>query len=519
MQWISVELHLNRGDLCAKLTKKYPTLSAARWVASGRESCETLELFCGEPIVMRHVVGDLLAMQGKRELELLAKKTPYHDVVIVVVKLYQYRTGGRGPEDSSPEKKDLRTTSPLEVITNHASLLYMPILYEKGNARFKLIAVAEPEIPDMLRQLGHFGKLSILARIQVDDIPVEESLMLSTSELFSKITYKQAAAFLSAARLGYFRVPRKTKFAELSGVTGVPRTTFETHVRKAESKILAALTPYMAVHFKAAPSGSLTGEPFGAPTSPRHKPSGHLTAKHYYRRAKITESVESKVISEELFRAIKEGKVQEVRLMLERNGTLANARNSQGMSAVTVATYYRQSEIGNVLIAKGAKLDLFEASMTGKIDIVRDLISRKQIGADAYSSDGFSALHLAAFFGNPEVAEYLVSNGADVNQVARNLTKVMPLHSAVAHGQVEIAKMLLKHGANVNARQEGGFTPLHAAAFGGNLRMAKLLLEHGADREMRTDKGKSAFDLTDEDSPEAGPKKGRLRVARLLRNN
>lgn len=203
--------------------------------------------------------------------------------------------------------------------------------------------------------------------------------------------------------------------------------------------------------------------------------------------------------------------------MLERNGRLANARNAQGMSAVTVATYHRQLEIGNMLVAKGARLNLFEASMTGKIEIVKDIISKKQTRADAYSDDGFTALHLAAFFGNAEVAEYLVNNGAGVGQVARNPTKVTPLHSAVAHGQLEIAEMLLRHGADVNARQEGGFTPLHGAAFSGNLEIAKLLLAHGGDMDMKTDKGKSAVDLTGETSPEAGPEEGRRRVALLLK--
>lgn len=227
--------------------------------------------------------------------------------------------------------------------------------------------------------------------------------------------------------------------------------------------------------------------------------------------------MEAKASAAELFRAIKDGNDGEVRRLLEGNKALANARDEQGMSPVTVATYYGRTGIADTLISKGAKLDLHEASMIGKMDVVKGLLSNDRSRVGSLSKDGFTALHLASFFGQKEVAEYLIRNGADVNALASNATKVRPLHSAVARRHAEISKLLVDRGADVNARQQGGFTPLHGAAFGGSLEIAALLLDKGADINAKTDKGLTALGLTAEESGEAGPKPDRERVARFLK--
>jgi uncharacterized protein len=222
------------------------------------------------------------------------------------------------------------------------------------------------------------------------------------------------------------------------------------------------------------------------------------------------------LMSEEFFRAIKQGDAQKVEQLIETNLGLANMKDSQGMSPVVVATYYGQSKIAQLLIAKGAHLDIYEASMTGKIDVMKEMILKDKSAVNSFSGDGFTALHLASFFGHQGIASYLIQRGADVNSVARNAMKVMPLHSAVARNQVKISELLLTNGANVNARQEGGFSPLHAAAQSGNLQMAELLLNHGADVNAKTDKGKTPLALTKEEGQEAGPKEERDAVARFL---
>ena len=221
-------------------------------------------------------------------------------------------------------------------------------------------------------------------------------------------------------------------------------------------------------------------------------------------------------MSEEFFNAIKEGESARVEQMVNRNPSLVNAKDSQGMSPVTVATYYGRSKIAEVLVSQGATLTLHEASMAGKLEIVKSLIARNPADVNSYSLDGFTPLHLAAFFGRVEIVRYLLVVGADANAVAKNMMKVMPLHSAVAHNQLEISELLIAQGADVNARQEGGFVPLHEAAQSGNLEIARLLLKHGAEVNAKSDNGKTPLALTREEGPEAGKKEDRERVAVFL---
>jgi hypothetical protein len=55
---------------------------------------------------------------------------------------------------------------------------------------------------------------------------------------------------LSAVGDGYFEIPKRTTAEEIAKRNGQPRSTFEEHVRKAESKIMFAITPYMMMYAK-----------------------------------------------------------------------------------------------------------------------------------------------------------------------------------------------------------------------------------------------------------------------------
>jgi ankyrin repeat protein len=163
------------------------------------------------------------------------------------------------------------------------------------------------------------------------------------------------------------------------------------------------------------------------------------------------------------------------------------------------------------LLAAEPELDVFEAAAVGRTERVRELIDSDPAPVSAFSPDGFTALHLAAFFGHPDIARLLVERGADTRAVARNPMQVMPLHSAAAARQFEIARLLVDHGADVNASQERGFTPLHEAAQNGDVELARLLLERGADRERPAEDGRRAADFA-----AAG---GHEDVLALLRND
>ena len=199
-----------------------------------------------------------------------------------------------------------------------------------------------------------------------------------------------------------------------------------------------------------------------------------------------------------IFEAIAAGDLERVRQLIAEDPSQARARDEQGLSAVIQARYHGRDDIVTVLLETVSRLDVFEAAAVGRVERVRELLDGDRELVSAFSTDGFTPLHLAAFFGHAEVAELLLERGADVASVARNQMRVMPLHSAAAGKHVAIARLLVEHGADVNASQERGFTPLHAAAQNGDVELARLLLEGGADPEPATEDGRRAADFAAE---------------------
>jgi ankyrin repeat protein len=165
------------------------------------------------------------------------------------------------------------------------------------------------------------------------------------------------------------------------------------------------------------------------------------------------------------------------------------------LSEILQAVYAGDEARVAVLLAEDPPLDVFEASALGRTDRVAELLDTEAGLVRACAADGFTPLHLAAFFRHPDTARLLVERGAEIDPPALNEMRVTPLHSAAAASNAVTAALLLERGADANARQRGGFTPIHAAAQNGNEELAELLLARGADPALRTDDGRTAADI------------------------
>jgi ankyrin repeat protein len=193
----------------------------------------------------------------------------------------------------------------------------------------------------------------------------------------------------------------------------------------------------------------------------------------------------------EVMTAIQAGDKNKLSALLAANPALASARDAAGVSAIMQAVYHRRAELLTLLLAGQPALDIFEASSLGRTDRVSELLRQDPQLVSAWSPDGFTALHLAAFFGQEAVAKLLLQHGADVQLAARNPMQVAPLHAAAAGHNLPLVRILLEHGAQPNARQQKGYTPLHSAAQNGDKVMVELLLANGADRTLANDDGKT----------------------------
>lgn len=182
-----------------------------------------------------------------------------------------------------------------------------------------------------------------------------------------------------------------------------------------------------------------------------------------------------------IFESIYAGDVDAVRAALADDPSQAAARDENGRSAVRAALYVHKQDVADVLLEAKPELDVFDASAAGDVDRLTELLDGDADLISAYSEDGYTPLHFAAFFNRGSAARLLLDRGADVGAVARNDMKVQPLHSAVAARAREIVAALLRAGADVNARQEGGHTPLTAAEAHDDTEIVRLLMDHGAE--------------------------------------
>jgi ankyrin repeat protein len=164
-------------------------------------------------------------------------------------------------------------------------------------------------------------------------------------------------------------------------------------------------------------------------------------------------------------------------------------------SALLLALYQGFVELAKTIALRRSVLTVFEAAAMGDIPALERSLLEHPDAPHVFAADGFTALHLACFFGHTHAAGLLLQAHANPNARAGNATLICPLHSAAASGSVTICQMLLHAGAAPNATQQGGFTALHAAAFQGNARLADLLLARGADAGLVAADGRSAHVL------------------------
>lgn len=185
--------------------------------------------------------------------------------------------------------------------------------------------------------------------------------------------------------------------------------------------------------------------------------------------------------TDDLIEAAKEGNIQKAKQLLAENPELANARAASGETALMAALYRGHQACVDALVAAGVPLDIFAAAALGKMDALDSALATVPSAVNAFAYDGWTPLHLAAFFGRRDAAERLLAAGADLSAISRNALCNTPLHAAVAGGHVDVSLLLIEAGGDVNIADAGGHTPFHIAAEAGYVPVARALLARGAD--------------------------------------
>jgi uncharacterized protein len=135
------------------------------------------------------------------------------------------------------------------------------------------------------------------------------------------------------------------------------------------------------------------------------------------------------------------------------NGSNVDNRAPDGATPLINAALGNQLAISELLLVKGA-----------------DVMAR--------NSGGFTPLHAAAFSGSLPIAKLLLENGA-VLEDAANKSGVTPMMIAIEENHVELAEFLITKGADVNRGEVHGYKPMARAFWKGNKEAMQLLRRHG----------------------------------------
>lgn len=143
----------------------------------------------------------------------------------------------------------------------------------------------------------------------------------------------------------------------------------------------------------------------------------------------------------------KSGDAAAVRAAVAADPSLVAGRLESGETPLMSALYRGHLDVVEALIDLGAPIDAFAAAATGRLPELRRAIATA--GAlNAFAYDGWTPLHLAAFFGHLEAARTLMNAGADTGAVSRNGMRNTPLHAAAAGRHSDVARLLLERGAD-----------------------------------------------------------------------
>uniref|UniRef100_A0A6M2EZ84 S-acyltransferase n=1 Tax=Populus davidiana TaxID=266767 RepID=A0A6M2EZ84_9ROSI len=107
-------------------------------------------------------------------------------------------------------------------------------------------------------------------------------------------------------------------------------------------------------------------------------------------------------------------------------------------------------------------IDVFSASAYGDLDKLRKFVEEDKASLSTPDGNGYYALQWASLNNFPDVAQYIIEHGGDVNQ--NDNLRQTALHWAAVRGSIAVADVLLQNGGRVETADANGYRAVHVAA-------------------------------------------------------
>lgn len=246
------EVFLRLQHECAynDLSKKFPEARISMWCNSG---ADILEIESGNLDSFEGIQKELASMSKEYGSKILSKTITQGNVQFVAKACACTKMVKNSTNDIF-EKYDFMPVPP-DVMTG-------------GWEYYRLVGFDNSDLRGMLKHLDSIGKAEVLYKKTITEGVTDDTFIVSLSSLFGQLTEKQLKALVAAVEDGYYEIPKKVTTEDLAKRHRQPRTTFEEHIRKAESKIVHAMAPFMMMYAK------VPGNPLATKTRAAGAPMG-----------------------------------------------------------------------------------------------------------------------------------------------------------------------------------------------------------------------------------------------------
>jgi uncharacterized protein len=169
------------------------------------------------------------------------------------------------------------------------------------------------------------------------------------------------------------------------------------------------------------------------------------------------------------------GNLAGVKEMLAADPDRINTCSNLDETTLGAAAHVGNRTMADYLLSQGAELDFPAAVMLGNIEWVRDCLAAGPELALSSGAHGISVLFHAVVGGNLDMVQLLLNNGA--NEATITGPAATALNAAAWRGDEAMAAWLLERGANSDAPDFEGKTALQRAEENGFERIAAMIRE------------------------------------------
>jgi hypothetical protein len=210
-------------------SEKHPDVRIVEWC---NRRVDVLEIKCEDIETFSRIASDLQSLLMWKGGRVLSKS--FGDKNIQVI---------------TKTCRDVRIASSIgDAVEKNSCLEIQPVTYGGGWETHRVMSFAERDYKSLFKDLERLGPVEVLDKKILPEKSMIDTFAVSLSSVFQRLTLKQVTAIATALERGYYQVPKKVSTEELAEKNGVPRTTFEEHLRKAESKVLRALAPFIILY-------------------------------------------------------------------------------------------------------------------------------------------------------------------------------------------------------------------------------------------------------------------------------